>query len=122
MTAVLRRAPRRRLRRPWSHRSYGIGHDVGEPGPPRSRDTSSRDRQQLHIAAVRYSLVADHWQYTALPGVLALACGTAGGWLRDHSGASWRLAAAPGVLVAALWVRLFPSLARRDALVMTRSA
>lgn len=56
-----------------------------------------------NIYFMRYSLVADHWQYTALPGVLALACGTAGGWLRDHSGASRRLAAAPGVLVAALW-------------------
>lgn len=55
-----------------------------------------------NIYFMRYALVADHWQYTALPGVLAALVGGAGSWLTRHSGADRRLALAPGVLVATL--------------------
>lgn len=55
-----------------------------------------------NIYFMRYSLVADHWQYTALPGVLAAVVGGAGRWLSRRSGADRRLAVLPGVLAALL--------------------
>jgi tetratricopeptide (TPR) repeat protein len=52
----------------------------------------------LNIYFMRYSLVSDHWQYTALIGVVALVAGLLG-WLMERQGA-WRTAAmAAGALV-----------------------
>lgn len=55
-----------------------------------------------NIYFMRYSLVADHWQYTALLGLTPLAVGLAGAWLQRSARESPLLAAAPGVLLLAL--------------------
>jgi tetratricopeptide (TPR) repeat protein len=55
----------------------------------------------LNISFMRYSLVADHWQYTALIGVVALAAGWLA-WVMEQSG-GWRTVAmaVAGALVLA---------------------
>jgi tetratricopeptide (TPR) repeat protein len=61
----------------------------------------------LDIYFMKYSLVADHWQYPALIGVVALAAGLLG-WVMERRGA-WRTAAmaAAGALALACAVLTF---------------
>jgi Tfp pilus assembly protein PilF len=38
------------------------------------------------ISLMRFTPVADHWQYAALPAVTGLACGLVGAWARQRAG------------------------------------
>jgi tetratricopeptide (TPR) repeat protein len=61
----------------------------------------------LDIYFMRYSLVADHWQYTALIGVVSLAAGLLA-WVMERPGAPRTVAkAAAGALVLACAVLTF---------------
>jgi tetratricopeptide (TPR) repeat protein len=70
----------------------------------------------LNIYFMRYSLVADHWQYTAMIGIAALAAGALAGLAERRGGFRKVAIAAAAVLVALLAAATWSqSLVYRDA-------
>ena len=57
----------------------------------------------LNIYFMRYSLVADHWQYTSIIGVIALGVGLAAGFANRRPGALRILGILPGLAVVGLF-------------------
>jgi tetratricopeptide (TPR) repeat protein len=69
----------------------------------------------LNIYYMKFSLVADHWQYTAIIGIIALAVGGVG-----HVCSRWlKLLPSLGVVAAALLIGIFSMLTWRQSRVYT---